>query len=175
MVALLAPSRFEEGETPAPWPPAHVRDHVERAEQLFASGMLEEALAEDRKACRLAPNDAYLNNNLGATLAKLGRKVEALEQFQRAVDLEPKDPTMRRNLAYALWELEQRRDAIGVLTQLDHPLTKEAARVLSDLHLRGLAKKGVISWSGGKPRGSSLGIELNPGPRLSQWIIDSRR
>ena len=175
MVALPAPERIESGGGLDVWPPPVARSHVERADKLSRAGMLEAALAEERRAVELAPDDAYLRNNLGATLATLGHTEEARHHFQCAVDLEPGHPVMRRNLAYALWELNRRRDAVAVLAGLDHPHTKEAARSLSDLHLRELARKGALSWSGGKPRGSKLGIVLTPGPNVSEWIIDSRR
>lgn len=175
MVALPAPERIEEGEAPPAWPPAQVRAIVERAERLLASGLLEEALAEELKAIDLAPYDAYLRNNVGATLARLDRKEEALEHFKCAVELSPGHPGMRRNLAYALWQLDQRREAMAALTGLDHPLTMEAAKALSDLHLRDLVRRGAISWAGGKPRGSRADVELSPGPKMSEWIINSRR
>ena len=41
--------------------------------------------------------------------------------------------------------------------------------------LRRLAKKGIISWSGGKPEGLDPLVKLTPGPDVSDYVIEDRR
>jgi len=48
------------------------------------------------------------------------------------------------------------------------------AEILKEL-LRRLARRGVVSWRGGKPKGYDGPIELTPGPPISQYILEDRR
>jgi len=174
MVAELILTSLAPEAPDSSWPAA-IRRHTDKADRLFNSGILEETLREYEAALAIAPDDAYLHNNRGATLAKLNRRSDAQVAFAKAVELNPKNPIMLRNKAYALWELGKLKEALSTLGSLNHPITDDALRALRDLHLHNLAKRQLISWSGGKPKGSDMGIELTPGPAISEWIIESRR
>ncbi len=41
--------------------------------------------------------------------------------------------------------------------------------------LRRLRRSGVISWGGGKPKGSDPPIPITPGPPVSDYVIEDRR
>lgn len=41
--------------------------------------------------------------------------------------------------------------------------------------LRRLARKGIISWGGGKPEGLDPLVKLAPGPDVSDYVIEDRR
>jgi Flp pilus assembly protein TadD len=174
MVALPVAERLASGEKPHSWS-SQVRLHEEKANRLANAGMLPEALNEDAAALELAPDDAYVLNNFGAALARVGRKTEALSAFERAAGLNPKNPVILRNLAFVHAELGDIKRALDILGSLDHPILQSARRAVLDLQLRRLAKRGVISWSGGKPDVPKEKLELTPGPSLSEWIIESRR
>ncbi len=137
--------------------------------------MLDETLREYQAALKVAPDDAYLHNNLGTILARLSRGDEALTAFSRAVELNGENPIMLRNKAYAFWEMGQLPEAVSTLKQLNHPILKDALRMLLDLHLHSLARRKLISWSGGKPLGRKNPIKLTPGPSVSDYIIEERQ
>ena len=174
MVAQLRPERVSE-ENGKDGQVSPAVEHVDKAQRLSDAGMLQEALREDESARKLAPDDAYIQNNLGVTLARLGRLSEALETFESALRIQPNHPGFLRNKAIVLTELGRVSDAILALETVDHPITNSTRRALLDAHLKQLAKRGVISWSGGKPSGFKDRLELTDGPPLSEWIIQNRR
>lgn len=67
------------------------------------------ALWEDTVAKR--PGSVIAQDNLGATLLKLGRLEEALRRFDTALEINPKSPYSRYNRGLALMKLERIDDA----------------------------------------------------------------
>jgi len=55
-----------------------------------------------RRAAELDPKDAEIRNNLGLTLARLGRAPEAVGEFHEALRLDPKNASAHSNLGLLL-------------------------------------------------------------------------
>ena len=81
--------------------------HYSLANALLAAGKRVEAVAEFREALRyLGPEThATIYNDLGVTLAELGRTAEAVQAFAEAVRLKPDFTAARENLVRAKAEL----------------------------------------------------------------------
>jgi hypothetical protein len=62
-----------------------------------------------------------------------------------------------------------------VAVRPDDAKTIARRRALVEKELRALARKGVISWAGGKPKGSQPPIPISPGPPVSDYVIEDRR
>jgi len=65
---------------------------------LTATGQLEEALREMKKALELEPTSLVMNSFLGATLYYMGRYDEAIDQCRKTLEMDP-------NFAVAHWHL----------------------------------------------------------------------
>ena len=65
---------------------------------LTATGRLEEAVQEMKKALELEPASLVMNTFMGATLYYAGRYDEAIDQCRRAIEMDP-------NFAVAHWHL----------------------------------------------------------------------
>jgi cAMP-dependent protein kinase regulator len=59
-----------------------LREHKDNAAQLFASGRLEEALAEYQQVVRAAPEDLASRQKVAELLQRLGRKKEAVDTYE---------------------------------------------------------------------------------------------
>jgi cAMP-dependent protein kinase regulator len=59
-----------------------LREHKDKAAQLFASGMLETALAEYQLVARAAPEDLSSRQKVAELLQRLGRKQEAIGAYE---------------------------------------------------------------------------------------------
>jgi Flp pilus assembly protein TadD len=172
MVALLEPTRLDRPDSDDR---TATGQHSARADALFDSGRLAEALLEYTKALESDPDDAYLRNNLGVALVRLERLEEAVSAFEQAVEMNQQNPMMLRNLAYALFESGREREAVDVLRKLpDHPIAAAARRQLVDIVLRRLADEGFATWSGGKPELPEKRLKLGPGPTASEYISGER-
>ncbi|HEX5370371.1 MAG TPA: tetratricopeptide repeat protein [Dehalococcoidia bacterium] len=174
MVALPSVERVPLDEEPTVWPTS-VRNRVEKADRLAASGLLEEALREEQTALKSAPDDEYLLNNIGATLARLDRKREALLFFERALEVDPDNSLVLRNVGFVLFELGEVKRALETLSDRNNPMVKDALRIVLDLHLQYLVDAGFAEWGGGKPTGSEPPIPVTPGPPISDYVIEDRR
>jgi len=89
---------------------------------LEQAGKPEEALAEYRKAERLAPKRFQVHNNLGNLLADMGRPDEALAEYREAIRLNPNLPALHGGLGSVLTELGRFNEAMNEFTnaaQLD--------------------------------------------------------
>ena len=89
---------------------------------LEQEGELDEALAEYRKAERLAPRRYQVHNNLGNLLDNMGKPNEALAEYREAVRLKPDLPLLRDGLGSVLAELGRFSEAMNEFTnaaQLD--------------------------------------------------------
>ena len=77
--------------------------HTNLGVALEQQGKLNEALAEYRKAERLAPERYQVHNNLGNLLANMGKSKEALAEYQEALRIT--QMTRRRTTILALCSL----------------------------------------------------------------------
>jgi tetratricopeptide (TPR) repeat protein len=171
VAAEILPTRLEPKSTGS----SKKWQHVEKAERLVQAGMLDEALREDQLAAAEAPQSVEIRNNLGTSYARLGRLEEALGAFTRALEISPEHPVVRKNLAFALAQLDRIPEALEVIGSAEHPFLRDARRTVLDLQLRRLVRRGVISWSGSKPKGFAPRLETTSGEPLSEWIVKNRR
>jgi tetratricopeptide (TPR) repeat protein len=89
---------------------------------LEQEGRPADALAEYRKAEKLAPTRYMIRNNLGNLLDKMGEREEALAEYREAVRLDPKFAFLRNTLGIELAELGRFDEALNEFTnaiQLD--------------------------------------------------------
>ncbi len=75
---------------------------------LQETGLLDDAIAEYRKAIELDPNVAGTHNNLGLALAAKGQYDDAIAEYRIAIDLDPNYATAKANLEKALRLQESR-------------------------------------------------------------------
>lgn len=89
---------------------------------LEVSGQLQAALAEYRKAARLADDSVDAHFDIANVLVKLGRTTEALPEFYRAIALDPTTSNLHNGLGMALADLGKFSEAtnqFAVAAQLD--------------------------------------------------------
>jgi tetratricopeptide (TPR) repeat protein len=93
--------------------------HFDRGDAYRKQGKIELASEEFRQAVEMSskPNPLYYNN-LGASLAQLGRRDEAVEQFQRAIQIKPDYIDARRNLVVALLQMNRDDAAYRQLVEI---------------------------------------------------------
>jgi len=46
---------------------------------------------------------------------------------------------------------------------------------ISDGYLWRMVRLGLLTWSGGKPKGSKNPVKVSPGPYISDYVIEDRR
>jgi tetratricopeptide (TPR) repeat protein len=138
----------------------------------------EGAIGDFDLALRASPNSYPVLFNKGLALLKLARYGEALECFDDALKREPKDAELLAARGFALDGLGRLEDSVRAfdasLALEDSESVKKARRDVLDAILRKLARRGVISWRGGKPKGFDPKVELTDGPPLSEWILKNR-
>jgi len=83
---------------------------------LEQEGKLDEALAEYRKAERLAPKRFQVHNNLGNLLDSMGKPNEALAEYREAVRLKPELPLLHDGLGSVLAEIGRFGEAMNEFT-----------------------------------------------------------
>ncbi len=118
--------------------------------------------------------------NRGTALAQAGSYDDALADFQRATELLPDQFEAHFNKAACLHLLGRHEDALesinrGLVLRPDDVDARALRRQVLDAILRRLARRGVISWAGGKPKGSEPPIPITPGPPVSDLVHQSRR
>ena len=86
----------------SPTLPAEALAHMERGQLLYDKGQVDEAIAQWRKAVRLAPKAAKAYHLLGVALRKRGDQTQAIAAFREALRLEPDNATAHVHLARAL-------------------------------------------------------------------------
>src|SRR5262249_15323972 len=69
---------------------------------LQAKGLVDEAIAEYRKAIEIDPKDAKAHTNLGGALLAKGRPDAALAEYQNAIEIDPKLAPAHDHLGHAL-------------------------------------------------------------------------
>ena len=174
MVTLLEPERLSAPDSSEPRR-TNVEEHSRRGDEHFDAGRLLDALRAYDAALADSSQDSYLHNNRGAVLARLGRLTEALEELEAAIALNPGNPMMVRHRAFVLWELGREDEAVSSLKSFrGHPIVEETRKALVEMALWRLVESGSASWSGGKPEGNEEGIEVTPGPPVSDLIHQMR-
>ncbi|MGB7566253.1 MAG: tetratricopeptide repeat protein, partial [Chitinivibrionales bacterium] len=78
-------------------------------------GQPEAAIAQYEKAIEINPNLAETYNNLGITLARMGKTVEAIAQYKKSLEINPNKINALNNLAGAYVQVKQFKDAIPLL------------------------------------------------------------
>jgi tetratricopeptide (TPR) repeat protein len=150
-----------------------------RALLLGELGRYEEAIADFDYLLSRQPRNADLLLLKGMALYQVARFNESLTVCEEGLRLSPSDPNLHAMCGYALESLGLKKEALGAfersLTIRDNPHVAKARRAILDQQLRGLGRRGVISWSGGRPAYPTKKLELTEGPPLSEWITESRR
>jgi Flp pilus assembly protein TadD len=117
--------------------------------------------------------------SLGVALFWLDRPSESLNALTKALELDEGDPQLWAAKAVVLDSLGKQKEAVTALHRSlslrDDPKVREAKHLIVESLLRSLVRKGFASWSGGKPQGSEPGIEITPGPPVSDYVIEDRR
>jgi tetratricopeptide (TPR) repeat protein len=89
---------------------------TQRAMQLAMAGEFDGALAEFKRAARLAPNDPEIEHNWGTVLLRRGDLDEARPHFERAIELNPRSADSLYNLGVVLEGLGRLDEAIARFT-----------------------------------------------------------
>jgi tetratricopeptide (TPR) repeat protein len=142
-------------------------------------GRHEEALGAFTHALELRPGDRKILVNRGLALSRLSRFEEALECFDGALADAPADADTLTLRASALSGLRRHEDALRAVNAArairphDSRIRALHEAILHEV-LRGLTRKGLARWSGGKPKGTSPLIPITPGPDISDYVIEDR-
>jgi tetratricopeptide (TPR) repeat protein len=145
-------------------------------------GDYESALMDFNQSVELVEDPRALVNR-AILLASISRHDEALHDLDKALSIDPNDGIARFNRSSVLFRLGQPKAA---LEEIDRALTanldgelqekaRELRRSIVTALLKRLAKRGGISWSGGKPEGAQPRVKLDIGRQLSDVVIESRR
>ena len=98
---------------------------------MFALNRLEEAREAYEQALTFSAGEAGTWNNLGATLAALGRANEALEAFRRATECKPPSKNAFLGMAFIQIRSGRLEDAAATLTALEKLQPTPQATVLA--------------------------------------------
>jgi tetratricopeptide (TPR) repeat protein len=179
MVAVREPRLTSPKKAERRGVPKGVLDHFVRGDQFHSAGQFASALAEYDAALAVWHDSAYLLNNRGDALYHLGHYEEALQAFERAIEVRPEyfDALFNRGLTLLQMGLLEEADAAikQAVTFLPDADLAALLNELRDESLRRLRRKGIISWSGGKPGGARPRVRVSDGPPLSDYIVESRR
>ena len=146
MVALTEPPVLTPKPGRTKTLPRRVLEHFRRGYRFYQAEDFPRALEEYDAVLTIRPDDPDALCNRAAVLTRLGRHEEALADVNRALALRPDDTA-----------------AVGL------------RREVLDKLLHGLARKRVISWGGGKPKGSHPRIRLSTDRPVSDYVIEDRR
>lgn len=86
-------------------------------DRFYASGRLEEAILEFRRALSLDADNVNVHNSLGVCYANMGKFEEAVGEFSRVTELEPNDFMAHYNLGCALLSLARKGEAEQAFSQ----------------------------------------------------------
>jgi tetratricopeptide (TPR) repeat protein len=117
------------------------------ADALLASGDLEDARSEMRRAIRLWPDDSRIQYSMGAITLAAGSKAEAIAALRRSLALDPDLPSAHQTLGRALLdsgdaaaaELEFRSEL-----RIQPDLSDARVNLANVLHLRGDFKEAAF-------------------------------
>jgi tetratricopeptide (TPR) repeat protein len=90
---------------------------VESARSYYSDGLLEEAIAENRKKLEGNPNDAFLRSSLASSLVRAGKLDEAIEHFRKCIELSPSSENWN-NLGKALLNIGEYEEAIKAFQEV---------------------------------------------------------
>ena len=110
---------------------------------LFAKRSLPDAIARMREATTLAPNDAYLQFNLGRMLNTAGQSVEARRALERALAIDPALAEAHQELGALLFAQNRLPDALAHFFKAVE-LAPDSAAAHSDLG-------GALAQAGRRP------------------------
>ena len=150
-----------------------------RGAALDRLGLHAEALADFDRVLMARPDDAVGNHNRGVALAQLGQYEEAVSAYDRALTAAPEDAGTLANKGLAFAHMDRLEEALSFLNQANaREFKKETAAarttILGEL-LRRLNDDDLISWAGGKPKGSADPVQLTSGPDISEYLVEDRR
>jgi len=83
------------------------KDYYDKGIAYANKGMLDEAIAEFKKAIQINPNDAMAHNNLGNAYANKGMLDQAIAECKKAIQINPNYATAHMNLAVAYYYKEE--------------------------------------------------------------------
>jgi tetratricopeptide (TPR) repeat protein len=150
-----------------------------RADALYHLGRYEEAIRAFEGAIALRPDLTEAHVGRGVALIALNRHQEALQALEKAIEVRPDylDAHVNRSLALRrMGRLEDADAAINEGLALAHDADLVALlNELQEEKLRRLRRRGIVSWSGGKPAGARPRVRVSDGPPLSDYIVESRR
>jgi cAMP-dependent protein kinase regulator len=122
-----------------------LREHKDNAAQFFASGRLEEALAEYQLVVRSAPEELGSRQKVAEVLQRLGRKQEAIKAYESVAGAWARQGWLLRAIALC-----------KVILQID-PGHGRTQRLLADLYARRMVSQ---------PRLTPAPIRMAPEPSL---------
>lgn len=76
--------------------------HITKGMDYYRAGGIDDAIAEDRAAVKLTPNNSVAHNNLGFYLFKKGNYAEAEVECRKALSLRPNDSHVHDSLGQIL-------------------------------------------------------------------------
>ena len=159
--------------------------HMNYAIALLKLGFAERALAHLNEAVSVADGKNQLAatlSNRGLALAQLERIEESIADFRAALECAPESLTARLNLAAALARSRKHKEAVAAIDRAwEIARNDEDRQSLADLRqqiveasLRKLVRRGIVSWSGDRPKGSDPPVPITPGPPVSDYVIEDR-
>ena len=129
----------------------------DEAVELGEKGQYEASIAEWKELAQASPDDARVQNNLGAALARAGKFEEAIPHYEKGLELNPQYHSIHGNLGRALMAAGHLDEAI-----LEFGKALEFYPELADIHNglgRALAMRGQLAEATVQFQKS---VELNP-------------
>ena len=117
----------EKDQHPDGVPPLNIKVHrwnYQRAMVLVGVGRVAEAIGYFVKALRDEPNQAAYHNDLGSTLAALGRPRAALPFLETAIELDPGLPAAKQNLVQVKAALRKQALSRSVIEARERVITE---------------------------------------------------
>lgn len=113
-------------------PHSHIRQLIERADKLAASGAILEAFEALEAQLMRFPGDAVLIHEVGRFFRSFGLAQEAVKFFIRALEIEPANPNFMMNLGITYDRLERFAEAVDMFrraTEIDPKDAKKWAQL----------------------------------------------
>ena len=129
-------------------------------------GNLDEALASFERAAQAAPNDRFIQEQLGHLLLRKRAWAAAEQRFRRTLELEPDTPTAHVGLARALTRQNQNTEAVeAVLTGLglQHYLPVGHSQLGAILAKLGQCERAIQAFE--------TGLSMQPGNLLAHQYL----